>query len=339
MTDERIALLKSDADYKDFTDDEIELFLAKADRKGLDPLTGQIYATKRRQRLIDGQYVDKIAVQTTADGLRVIAERTGKYEGQTETLWCGSDAKWVSVWLLSDPPKAARVGVYRAGFREPLYAVARWDTYAQRKRDGSLASAWAKMPDLMLAKCAKSLALREAFPNELGGIYSSEEMDQADNPVRIVGIELDDLSARANEQARERGHEDADAEKRAVEQAAEEFFATHQEYLDNLPIEASKYLDEANGPVAKKVVADRYQGLLETWIHHHGTEINDKLRVRYAEKTYDKVWRRMFKLAQLCDFRLKPVFAEAIKQDPLAEMLEREFGAPDPMDEMGELPY
>jgi hypothetical protein len=78
------------------------------------------------------------------------------------------------VWLDRSPPAAARVAVLRRGFDAPLWAVARWSSYAQQQKP-----TWRTMPDVMLAKCAEAQALRRAFPAELSGVYSPEEMDQA----------------------------------------------------------------------------------------------------------------------------------------------------------------
>jgi hypothetical protein len=61
----------------------------------------------------------------------------------------------------------------RKGFTEVLWSVAKFESY------NANSPIWKKMPDLMIAKCAEALALRKAFPNDLSGIYTAEEMEQA----------------------------------------------------------------------------------------------------------------------------------------------------------------
>jgi phage recombination protein Bet len=151
--------------------DELRLFAYACQRTGLDPFSKQIYAIRRSGRM---------TIQAGIDGLRAIAERTGELDG-SHTEWCGDDGQWSDVWISAKPPAAAKTTIWRKGSSHPFIGVARFADYNAGQ------GLWSKMPAAMVAKCSEALALRKAFPANLSGVYSTDEMEQAEvQPVTVT---------------------------------------------------------------------------------------------------------------------------------------------------------
>lgn len=160
------------------TREDLAVFFHQSVRTGLDPFARQIYMIGRWTK-----QGTKQTIQTGIDGYRLIARRAADASRETfgyeDTLWCGEDGAWRDVWLSKTPPSAAKVVVLRNGERYP--AVALFSEYAGTTKDGSYTQMWATKSSVMIAKCAEALALRKAFPQDLSGIYTAEEMAQADS--------------------------------------------------------------------------------------------------------------------------------------------------------------
>lgn len=177
LSTEQVDLIKRTI-AKDATNDELALFVQQCNRTGLDPFAKQIYFQKRSGR---------VTIITAIDGLRLIAERSNKYAGQDGPWWCGEDGEWRDTWFSSSPPRAAKVIVRKvqSGIVVETPAIAHYDEYVV-KYNGKPGDMWAKMPRNQLAKCAEALALRKAFPAEMSGLYTDDEMAQADNDLPHV---------------------------------------------------------------------------------------------------------------------------------------------------------
>lgn len=160
-TREQIELIKTTV-AKGTTDSQLQLFLYTCKKTGLDPLAKQIHCVVRQTK--NGP---QMSIQTAIDGYRLTADRSNKYAGNDDPVY-DNELK----------PTKATVTVYKlvAGVRCPFTATARWDQYYPGDLQGFM---WKKMPHLMLGKCAEALALRKAFPQELSGVYTNEEMAQA----------------------------------------------------------------------------------------------------------------------------------------------------------------
>ena len=163
---------------QDANDADLGVFFHQCQRTGLDPFARQIYMVGRWSK---GGV--KYTIQTGIDGFRLIGRRAADAGHETlevtDTEWCGPDGAWRDVWLSPEPPAAARVAIIRNGGRFP--AVALFREYGQTTKDGSLTQMWREKGALMIAKCAEALAWRKAFPQDLSGLYTADEMAQADN--------------------------------------------------------------------------------------------------------------------------------------------------------------
>jgi len=175
ITPDQLALIKRTVlkpKNRQATDDELALFSHQASRTGLDPLARQIYGVYRYDKRANDEVM---SIQVSIDGFRLVAQRSGKYLGQTPVYWADAELNWYEVWAKPGQPTAAKVGVYVKGAPEPTWGVARFTAYADTR-----SPIWKSMGDVMIAKCAEALALRRAFPAELSGLYTADEMDQAE---------------------------------------------------------------------------------------------------------------------------------------------------------------
>jgi len=166
FSNKQIDILKNSI-CKGVTNEEFEIFLMACTKTQLDPFMRQIYAVKRGSTM---------TIQTGIDGYRLIAERTGCYApGPEPTYVYDSEGRLQSATAYIK--KQTRDGTWHT-----ISASAYLDEYCQRTKEGYPMGMWRNMARTMLFECAEAQALRKAFPAEMSGIYTKEEMEQADSP-------------------------------------------------------------------------------------------------------------------------------------------------------------
>lgn len=144
------------------TDAEFSLFVQFCQGTGLNPFKKEIWAIKAGGRL---------QLMTGINGFRTIANASPSYDGIQIGL-IGKDGDL----LLGSYPKEDYVGAWAKCHRKdrafPAEGIAMLKDYD--KAFGN----WKTMKRVMIMKCAESVALRQAFPQQLNGLYTPDEMDQ-----------------------------------------------------------------------------------------------------------------------------------------------------------------
>lgn len=168
------------------TNEELLYFAQVCKASGLDPTKREIYGIYRS---------GKLTIQTGIDGLRIAAERSGKFGGSKEPEFDYDPSNTITVkhnGIDKIVPNKARVTVFKIVGDHVLETArtANWLDYYAGEKMGSM---YRQYPEPMLAKCAEAQALRAAFPN-LSQIYVSEEM-LAYNAVAPVHVDRSTVNA------------------------------------------------------------------------------------------------------------------------------------------------
>lgn len=197
----QLALIKKTV-AADCNDDEFSLFMEAARAYGLDPFRKQISAIVFNKNHEEKR---KLAIIPSRDGLRVIAQRCRNYRPASEPAQIEYDPE------LKGPtnPKGIIKATVRLWQRDasgewfPVIGEAYWDEFApvenewafnqeSRKREPTgrqaVSGNWAKMPVVMITKCAEGQALRAGWPDQFGGLYAEEEMHRAEMDMTAAEI-------------------------------------------------------------------------------------------------------------------------------------------------------
>lgn len=195
MTGRQLALVKETI-AKDCNADEYNLFLEAARSYKLDPFRRQILPLVFGKNAKD-QSKRRMSIVVSRDGLRVIAQRCGNYRPASEPAEWEIDASLVGPL---NPKGLVHCTIYlwqqdKSGQWFKVKGEADWDEFAPiaeewaEQEDGKrrptgkkvldASGNWAKMPKVMLEKCAEAQALRAGWPDQFGGLYAEEEMDRA----------------------------------------------------------------------------------------------------------------------------------------------------------------
>ena len=170
------------------TDQEIAMFINLCKFQRLNPLIKDAYLIK---------YGNQAAtIVTSKDAIMKRAMRNPNYGGHQAGIIVlnnetGSvDYRSGSFMLPGEQLIGGWARTYVKGYEVPIEVAVSFDEYAGRKKDGSLNAMWAGKPGVMIRKVALVASLREAFPEDLQGMYASEEMNTNIDDTMVQPVEI-----------------------------------------------------------------------------------------------------------------------------------------------------
>ena len=172
------------------TDQEIAMFLNLCRFQHLNPFLREAYLIKFGNQ--------PATIATGKEAITKRAMRNPKYEGQVAgvVLWHNEvgelEYRTGALVMEGEQLVGGWAKVYVKGYQAPIEAVVSFQEYVGTKNDGTVNSQWSKRPATMIRKVALTQALREAFPEDLGGMYASEEMGLEFDETTMAPVDIQD---------------------------------------------------------------------------------------------------------------------------------------------------
>lgn len=169
------------------TDSEAVMFLNLCRYQHLNPFLREAYLIKygtAPATMVVGKdtFIKRARANKDFDGLQAglmvldkdgnLVEREGAFRLPSDTLLGG----WARVYI--------------KGMSTPYYSAVEWSEYAGTDKNGNLNSMWRNKGATMIRKVALCQALREAFPDDLGGLYEPEEINTIQEELPETPIEV-----------------------------------------------------------------------------------------------------------------------------------------------------
>jgi len=266
------------------TPPELQMFIQFCQSTGLNPLKKEVWFIKTKgYTRKDGSKVDgKVQIMTGINGFYSIANNHPQYDGMEEVEF-GENEKGEIIW--------AKAKVWRKDRRFPSVGVADWAEFfpGTTEKGNSL---WETKPRVMLAKVAESIALRKAFPQELNGMYTAEEMPAEyarREPVNVVQVEPPKLPPLVRTV-------DADTGEVTEKRLPDPFAAGKKE------IDFSKLPWRYHIPYKK---AGKDMEAVRTWMKEKGFHFNES----------DKHWYGPFEVAKMAEY-YRPLESSGLQAKP-----------------------
>lgn len=178
-------------DNPNVTESEIIYFMKLCKARGLNPYIRDAYLIKYGNQpaaiIVAKDAVEKRAIQNPEYdgkevGIYVENKETGELIKREGSILRKNKEELVGAWCT----------VYRKDWKYPITKEVNFDEYIQKKKDGTPNTNWENRPVTMITKVAIVQALREAFIEELSGMYEAEEMGVNESELDNTPIQVDE---------------------------------------------------------------------------------------------------------------------------------------------------